>query len=164
TSAIAKGLKEPGVVAHALVRAGFTLSTINLFLRAPRRFLGKVGNLRPIGNRPAAGIFWAQGETPAQFAACRYVGQVANLRRIVNPPLVGQPILAPAGSLRLAIRPFLPQETFPPGIVCRSCERDIFHCPSGTIPINKADFPDRLTAGVAPHPALPLLLSAAHPA
>jgi len=28
-----------------------------------------------------------------------------------------------AGSLRLAIRRFLPQETFPPGVVCRSCER-----------------------------------------
>ena len=28
-----------------------------------------------------------------------------------------------AGSLRLAIRRFLPQEAFPSGIVCRSCKR-----------------------------------------
>jgi hypothetical protein len=46
-----------------------------------------------------------------------------------------------AGSLRLGTRWFLPPETLPSGIVCRSCERDMFHCPSGAIPANRACSP-----------------------
>src|ERR1700679_1541845 len=38
------------------------------------RYAGQVGNLRPIVNRPAAGIFWAQAEAPAPFAALRPSG------------------------------------------------------------------------------------------
>src|ERR1700721_1005389 len=36
-----------------------------------------------------------------------------------------------AGSFRIARSRFLPQETFPTGIVCRSCERDNLSQPSG---------------------------------
>src|ERR1700677_2932940 len=46
-------------------------------------------------------------------------GGLANLRPIGKSAFVGQPILAAAGCLRLAIRRFLPQETLPKG--CRSC-------------------------------------------
>jgi hypothetical protein len=38
-------------------------------------FVGQVGNLRPIGNRPTASIFRIHGETPVSFAACRYAEQ-----------------------------------------------------------------------------------------
>jgi hypothetical protein len=42
-----------------------------------------------------------------------------------------QPALSRLFSYRT--RRFLPQETVPPGIVCRSCERDTFHNPQGKI-------------------------------
>jgi poly(3-hydroxybutyrate) depolymerase len=45
-------------------------------------FVGQVGNLRPIGNRPSASIFRVQGETPAPFAACRSVGHALACRSI----------------------------------------------------------------------------------
>src|ERR1700733_11015441 len=45
-------------------------------------FVGQVGNLRPIGNRPAASIFRAKGETPVSFAACRYAGHALACRLI----------------------------------------------------------------------------------
>src|ERR1700679_603530 len=116
------------------MRAAFTLSqkpvpctTTFLFLRAPRRFVGEVSNLRPIGNRPVAGIFWAQGETPASFCGLPLCGAGCQTAADCQSGSCSadNPVCSPvsSGSLRLAIRRFLPQETFPPGIVCRSCER-----------------------------------------
>jgi hypothetical protein len=62
----------------------FVLQFIPIFARRDD-FVGQVGNLRPIGNRPACSAR-NSGPTHAQSAACRYVGQVGNLRPIVNRP------------------------------------------------------------------------------
>ena len=102
------------------------LSRLCLEGRRPERFRGR-------GARTlACSVHTLQKPSTWALILKHFVGRLANLRRIGKSAcFVGQPILAaaafPGGSLRLAIRRFLPQETFPPGIVCRSCERDMFN-------------------------------------
>jgi hypothetical protein len=81
---------EVGQPIPAVIPKHFVLQPIPFFARRDD-FVGQVGNLRPIGNRPACSAR-NSGPTPAQFAACRYVGQVGNLRPIVNRPAATCPI------------------------------------------------------------------------
>jgi hypothetical protein len=63
-------------------------TTIRHFLRAPRRIVGQIGNLRRIVNPPAAlgRARRDRGESPTPFAACRYAGQDEILRGGWLPP------------------------------------------------------------------------------
>ena len=68
-------------------------TTIHHILRAPRRMVGQVFNLRRIVNPPAAlgRARHDRGESPTPFAARRYAGQIGNLRRLGNPPAARLP-------------------------------------------------------------------------
>jgi hypothetical protein len=45
-----------------------------IFVCSRAAFVGQVGNLRPIVNRPTFGRTHHAGGNPTQFAACRYAG------------------------------------------------------------------------------------------
>jgi hypothetical protein len=66
----------------------YRCTTIRHFLRAPRRIVGQVFNLRRIVNPPAAlgHALHDRGESPTAFAARRYVGQDGILRGGWQPP------------------------------------------------------------------------------
>ena len=65
---------EVGQPIPAVIPKHFVLQPIPFFARRDD-FVGQVGNLRPIGNRPACSAR-NSGPTPASFAARRYVGRV----------------------------------------------------------------------------------------
>jgi hypothetical protein len=68
-------------------------TTIRHFLRAPRRIVGQVFNLRRIVNPPAALVRARHGlgESPTPFGACRYAGQDGILRATQRVPLPSCP-------------------------------------------------------------------------
>jgi hypothetical protein len=63
-------------------------TTIHHILRAPRRIVGQVFNLRRIVNPPAAigRALHGCGESPTPIAACRYAGQDGILRATQRVP------------------------------------------------------------------------------
>jgi hypothetical protein len=65
---------EPERIVYATLAGALVLLSIAFFAR--RDFVGQVGNLRPIVNRPTFGGGHNAGGRPTQFAARRYAGQV----------------------------------------------------------------------------------------
>jgi hypothetical protein len=71
-----------------MVSSYYRCTTIHHILRAPRRIVGQVFNLRRIVNPPAALVRARRhlGESPPLVAARRYVGQDGILRGGWQPP------------------------------------------------------------------------------
>jgi hypothetical protein len=60
---------------HSVLTANaFVLLPIRFFVCLDDSIVGQVGNLRPIGNRPARSTY-SHERSPSPFAACCYVGQ-----------------------------------------------------------------------------------------